>query len=49
MEEKETKQNTILKSEILQWEQALNTLKDINEIELQKKQREIESLHEILA
>lgn len=49
MEDRETKYNEIMKQEICQWENAANKLKDMNELELVKKQREIEKLHEILA
>lgn len=49
LEDKENKHNTILKSEIIQWEKALNTFKEMSEGELLKKQKEIEKLHEILA
>lgn len=49
MEEKESKHNMILKSEIYHWENAINKFKEMNESELLKKQKEIEKLHEILA
>jgi hypothetical protein len=45
MEDKENKHNCILKSEICQWENALNKFKEMNESELLKKQKEIEKIH----
>lgn len=49
MEEKEVRYNQVLKDEIYQWELAINHLKALNESELQRKQKEIEKLHELLA
>ncbi|CDW74824.1 kinesin motor domain containing protein [Stylonychia lemnae] len=49
MEDKESKHNQILKSEVCQWENALNKFKEMSESELLKKQKEIQKLHEILA
>jgi len=49
MEDKESKHNGILKSEIYQWENALNKFRGMSENELMKKQKDIEKLHEILA
>ena len=49
MEDKEVKFNQVLKEEMYQWEQAIGQLKKVSESELQRKQREIEKLHELLA
>lgn len=49
MDEKECRFNQVLRDEIYQWEQAISQLKTLNESELQKKQREIEKLHQLLA
>jgi hypothetical protein len=45
MEQKEQDLNLMLRDLIFQWEQALNKVKEISELELLKKQREIEKLH----
>ncbi|TNV72712.1 hypothetical protein FGO68_gene6746 [Halteria grandinella] len=49
MEKREQDFSIMLKNEMYQWEQALNKVKSLNESELQKKQREIEKLHQLLA
>lgn len=49
MEDKESHHNMIMKQEIHSWESTVNNLKEMNEVELLKKQREIEKLHHILA
>ena len=49
LEEKENKHHVILKSEVMQWENALTKLKEMSDNELLKKQKEIAKLHEILA
>lgn len=37
MEDKENKYNIMMKNEIIQWENALNKFKEMNETELLKK------------
>lgn len=49
MEQKEVNFSIMIKDEMYQWEQAINQLKTLNESELQRKQREIQKLHELLA
>lgn len=49
IEDKENKHNLIIKSEVIQWDNALNCLKEMSDNELLKKQKEISKLHEILA
>ncbi len=49
IEEKENKHNQIIKSEVVSWDNALSSLKEMSENELLKKQKEISKLHEILA
>ena len=39
----------MIKDEVFQWEQAVSQLKRLNDQEIQKKQREVDKLNELLA
>jgi hypothetical protein len=49
LEAKEAKFGDMIKDEVFQWEQAVSQLKRLNDQEIQKKQREVDKLNELLA